>query len=1066
MHSPRLYKDVLIFISKDDLWSSDISGKNPRRLTHGLGIIRNPCISPDGNYIAFSATSEGAQEIYIIPTQGGDANRLTFLGQQAQACTWKDNKHIIFSSHHDSPFRENSLYNINIDSHTISLIKVGHANNISYNNSDEAVIQRYGYGYTSLKRYQGGLAGQLWIQKKQENFKLLINKKHNLIAPIWHQQRIYFLSDYQDHGNVYSCDLDGNDLQRHTHHEDFYVQSFHIEQKHMVYAKAGKLFHLNLENNIDQLIPIEQGSTHNPQYQRKFASNNLRLEAAMISPDAQHIAISNRGRLFYMPTWQGGAYHLANKPQLRFKELDYAYDNKLLASCDHGKHDSLYLFDDTAPHDYTCIDKLDLGRILHLKTSPNGLHALISNHRHELLLLDIKNKKLIPIDQSSYNSIHYFDWAPDSKWLVYSIANSHETAQIKLYQLSSKKITDLTQGQYPDYAPCFDTQGKYIFFISQRHYEAQMDELLFQYGYKNTSKIYLICLQKNTSSPFLHLPKAEQKTEKKKKEDSQDEDTSKPPKDIQIDLEGISMRTTCFPIPAGKYTLLLPIEEKLLILDNCISEAEDEEEQEYGKLSVYNFKELHFETLIEGISSAALSKDRKSLLYYHEQKLRVIEAGTKPDNSDNSYKNGGWIDIERARVEISPEQEWPFIFTEAWRLQRDFYWDKDMGGIDWDAIYEQYLPLAKQARTRSELNEVISEMQGELGCSHAYTWGGEMPKQNRYPIGQLGCNFSYDKKKNHYTITAIYSGEYGDNYYSSPLLQPDVNIQEGDSIIAVNGQTVDANTPPEKLLIHQSNRYVILSIQPKDPKLPICHKHVKTLSSTKPLLYRRWVERNKAYVAEKSNGKFGYIHIPDMSRNGLTEFYRNYHQCYDKDALIIDVRYNGGGHVSSMILQKLAIARFGLDFTRWHGAAFSYPHAAPRGNMVALCNENTGSDGDIFSYAFKKLQLGKLIGTRTWGGVVGINVRNQLLDGGVTTQPEYAVWFQEAGYSIENYGVDPDEVVTITPEQAAIKADPQLDQAIAELSNLQKSKQPALEHTVNQTSKPSRKAKKLPELAC
>ena len=518
------------------------------------------------------------------------------------------------------------------------------------------------------------------------------------------------------------------------------------------------------------------------------------------------------------------------------------------------------------------------------------------------------------------------------------------------------------------------------------------------------------------------------------------------------------MRVCVFPIPAGKYTQILALNDKLLLLNNTHQEEDDECTD--GSLCMYNFKEQSFDTLLEGISSASLSQDRKSLLYYYEHKLRVIDAGSKPDSNDLSYKNGGWIDIKRARITINPEQEWPFIFTEAWRLQRDFYWDKDMGGIDWDAVFDKYYPLGQTVRSRSELNDVIAEMQGELGTSHAYTWGGEIPKTKSYPLGHLGCDTFFDPKKKQHIVSAIWHGEASDSIYQSPLNGPGIGVQVGDAILAINGQTCDENNPPEKRLIHQANRYVILSIQPKDPKQPIHFKHIKTLGNIKPLLYRQWVEHNKAYVEKHSQGKYGYVHIPDMSKFGLTEFYRNYHQCYDKEGIVVDVRFNGGGHVSSMILQKLAVARFGLDFTRWHGASFSYPYASPRGNMVALCNENTGSDGDIFSYAFKKLKLGKLFGKRTWGGVVGINVRNQLLDGGVTTQPEYAVLFQDSGYSIENHGVDPDTIVEISPEQAASGHDPQLNAAIAHLNSLQP---PTLEQKVKQHQKPLRKARKLPK---
>lgn len=1078
---PALFKNFIAFVSQDDLWLFDQTHKVCRRLTQGIGSVSHPYFSPDGRHLAFSCSQEGALEVYVMPAQGGELTRLTHHGEQAIVCGWSGLDNIIYASSHQSGFRQNSLYQVSLLGGMSTVIEVGSANYISFGTtSDCMVIQRHGYGYPSWKRYQGGLAAEMWIKDGPNKvFQPFAPRKHNTLQPIWHRDRVYYLSDFQGHGNIYSNKIDGSDPQRHTHHEGFYVRHMSIHDDTIVYACGGDLWVCSTKNaSKPHKLAIELHS-FSPQSSRKFVSDGYRLESAELNNDGSQIALTNRGRLFVMPTWAGGSINLGKTSGVRYRSLCWLHSKKLAVICDQGKEEVLCVFQTHSNASPKIWAELDIGRVLSMQASPIEDVILIANHRHELLLCDLTNGTLQTIDHSKHANFSGFDFSPDGKWLVYSKACSHDTAQIILFKIDGAQKTSITTGQYADYSPQFDPAGKYIYFLSQRALSPKMDELCFRYSFHNTSIAYACCLQDQTTDPFLPTivqPSSVEDSSDGKTPENQEAENSPEAKDtsvkkdsikpVQIDLDAIEQRICQVPIDAGRYTKILTLTDKILFITAGWHDDESDDLDHKGQIMMYDMREHKTEHIYDGISDASLSKDRTWALYYHNHKLRALRAGTKTEPKDDSYRKGGWINLRRACLRVTPPQEWLFMFTESWRLQQDFFWDKDMGQVDWQAVYQNYLPLAKKVSTRAELSDVIAEMQGELGSSHAYVWGGDAPETTFFPQGHLGADFIYDKNSKHWHISHIYNAEVGTPAYQSPLCAPGLNLNIGDQILAVNGEKVSAHVSPESLLIHRANCHITLTVMCKstNKKRDVT---VKTRSSMKPLHYRNWVEKNRRYVSEKTQGKIGYIHIPDMSKRGFSEFTRSYLQCFDCDGLIVDVRFNGGGNVSSLILQHLALKRFGLDSVRWLGSNLSYPIASPKGNMVALCNEQAGSDGDMFSHAFKAMGLGPLLGKRTWGGVIGINVRNSLLDGGMTSQPEYAVWFSGVGYGIENHGVDPDEVIEITPEQAAKDHDIQLDRAISvALSQVKKKDHPDLDSMLDQTPKPVLKSKPLPQGVC
>ena len=647
-------------------------------------------------------------------------------------------------------------------------------------------------------------------------------------------------------------------------------------------------------------------------------------------------------------------------------------------------------------------------------------------------------------------------WSPDGNWLAYGFPSTAQKTAIKLCYLESGETHFVTEPVLRDFSPSFDPEGKYLYFLGTRIFNPVYDNLQFDLSFPRGVKPYAIMLRRDLRSPFIPEPKApeekgkenekeetggekqEQDTEDAaQKEDENNQEVTKKPAPLVIDLEGITTRALPFPVAEGKYTAVRGIKGKALFLSFPIEGSIGENHEPKGHIDSYDFEAYKYEYLIDSVNNFDLSRDNKTLIYRSRQRLRVLKAGDKPpkgDNGDRTNREMGWLDLQRVKVSVQPAAEWKQMFAEAWRLQREQFWVEDMSGIDWDAIYAQYAPLVERISSRSELSDLLWELQGELGTSHAYEGGGDYRSRPHYQQGFLGIDWSYDAENDRYRIAHIVQGDTGDSKVTSPLTSPGLNVSVGDAVLAINGQRVGPARSPQELLVNQADNEVQLTIEDATTKETRVIT-VKALSEEQPARYREWVENNRRIVHEKSQGRVGYIHIPDMGGRGFAEFHRSYLAEFDYPGLLIDVRFNSGGHVSGLLLEKLARRRIGYDFPRW-GQPVPYPEESPRGPMVTLTDEHAGSDGDMFSHAFKLMRLGPLIGKRTWGGVIGINPRYRLVDGTMTTQPEAAIWFKDVGWNVENYGTDPDIEVDIAPQDYVNKADPQLDRAIAETVRL------------------------------
>lgn len=1079
---PTIHEDTIVFACEDDLWTIHAAGGIARRLTSNLGEVSHPVLSPDGKQLAFVGRDEGESDIYVMPALGGAARRLTYMaGSLCTTAGWTADGKILFANNAKHWYlRFTYMYTVDSGGNPPQRLEIGPLRTISYGPSGGVVIGRNTDEPARWKRYRGGRVGQLWIDRNEDgSYEPLIQLKGDLTSPLWigepgSEGRVYFISDHEGVGNLYSCTPNGDDLQRHTDHEQFYARNASTDGKRIVYHAGADLFLYDLEGKRSDLVPIE---LHSPQVQRKrrFVDTGKYLHDYQLHPKGQFITLTTRGKLFSFANWeaavlqQGESQEDANDSStvtgVRFRLSRWLQDGeRLIALTDEGGEEHFVIFNADGSGEPVHLPDLDIGRPDEVIVSPKKDQIVFSNHRYEIMFLDLENHELRLIDRGSAAPISGFDWSPDGRWVVYSVSVSLQTIALKLWNLESGEIHKLTEPVLRDVNPAFDPQGRYIYFISHRIYDPVYDNMQFDLGFPLGMKPYLITLQKDLTTPFILQPKvAEDEPEKEENEiknteqadrgaegqengveDGEAQDGEEP---IQIDLEGIERRLVAFPLSEGIYGRVLATSDGKMHYTCFPPEGAlgtsflDDFPEAKGSLYYYNLDEQKEELLVRGVSDFNLSSDGETLIYRSKNRLRVIKPGEKPPSDENAAnRKTGWIDLNRVKVSIMPGSEWRQMFREAWRLQRDQFWTEDMSKVDWIAIHDRYLPLVDRVSSRSEFSDLMWEMQGELGTSHCYEFGGDYRPGPTYNQGYLGADFGYNPDLNGWRVSRIYKGDVWDEQSDSPLGKPGINVEVGDTLVAVNGRRLSRTLTPIMALVNLAGEQVTLTIIPGDDgdsdSTGERFVTVKTLMSEKPVLYREWVENNRRYVHEATGGRIGYVHIPDMGAAGYGEFHRGYLAEVDREGLIVDVRYNRGGHVSALLLEKLSRRRLGYDTSRWGEIPESYPPESVLGPMVALTNEYAGSDGDIFSHGFKLLSLGPLIGKRTWGGVIGIWPRHSLVDGTVTTQPEFSFWFSDVGWGVENYGTDPDIEVENRPQDYARGVDPQLDRGLQEIQRM------------------------------
>ena len=1048
--TPTINGESIVFITEDDCWTVPASGGIARRLTTNASECSLPRLSPDGSQIAFVGRDEGHPEISVMPAGGGPARRLTFLGAEVLHCSgWSpDGSEIYFCADARTPFaKETAAFAVAASGGPVRAFELGHAMTIATRAGGGMLIGRNNLDPARWKRYRGGTAGQLWVDPRGEDAftRLHANLNGNLVWPMWLGERVYFLSDHEGIGNLFSSLPDGGDLHRETNETDYYVRFPATDGKRIVYAAGGDIVLFDPTTSNAKRVAIEAPSS-SPQLARRFIEANDFLERYTPSPDGTSLALISRGRPFAMPLWEEAVTDFGTTSRVRARGIDWLHDGKRLIYIDDAdgfERLAVVPLDQSEAPKY--VSTTDYGRITELAVSPVADVVAIANHRHELHAIDLADGASRLLDTGRATRIMDAAISPDGRWIAYTYSPAEGASIIRIAAMDGSAVHDATPLLRTDRAPAWDPDGKYLYFISTRDFNPVYDALQFDLSFPQAARPFLITLRADVANPFVAKPAPLHRADKddadrddKERDDKERDDKSETdePTPIAIDFTGLKQRVLGFPVDEGDYDQIVAVKNRALFtlfpVRGIPPQGRDHDDDERGTLMAYDFESQRAATLALEVDDIRLSIDRRTLIYAAHDKLRVIDAGgdlpeddgDEPKPPAEMNRRSGWLDLSRASVLVEPQDEWHQMYREAWRLQREQFWDAAMSNIDWDKVFARYERLVSRVRTRGELSDLIWEMQGELGTSHAYEIGGDYRATPQYKRGFLGADIQWDG--NGYRINTILRGDSWDRELDSPLAEPGLDVRVGDAIVAIGGRPVDRTKTPDELLVNQAGRDIVLTLSRDGETRRVL---VHALRDERLLRYRAWVERNRAIVHERTDGAVGYLHIPDMGPWGFSEFHRGYLSEFDRDGLIVDVRYNRGGHVSPLLLEKLTRKRVGYDVSRY-GPPMPYPPESVGGPIVALTNQFAGSDGDIFSHCFKIYKLGPLVGKRTWGGVIGINPYHRLVDGTVTTQPEYSFWFVDVGWGVENYGTDPDFDVDIAPQDTRAGRDPQLEKGL------------------------------------
>ncbi len=1064
-HHPSVFQDRVVFVSEDDLWLVWTTGGEAIRLTALRAAPSRPRFSPDGSTVFFTGLEEGSQDLYAIRAKGGDVRRLTHLGCSTFVAGFLLDGRVVVATDARSPFlRMHRLFAVNPEGGEPEALPYGRATDLSFGPSGQVAVGRRNLReFAYWKRYDGGTAGQIWVDPTGSGtFRHFDTLAGDQESPMWVGDRLFFLSAHESVGHLYSVRSDLTDLRRHSPSSVYYARNASSDGRSVVYHSGGDLYILESGASSSRRLDFAWHPMARER-SRRFISASRYLQGYALSPKGESLGLVTRGKPFVLGNWEGPVLQVGEVQGTGYRLARFLPDGERVAVIsDRTGEESLEIHSLLGPHAQPDTYATgQIGRAYELTVSPRGDRIALTNHRMEVVLVDLPSGQYRVADRSMHGRVRHLAWSPDGRYLAYSWPETLRTRAIRVLSLETGEAVTVTRPVLRDYAPEFDPKGRYLYFLSARVYNPVYDDLQFSLGFPGGERPYLVTLKHTTENPFLAKPRPlVEEPEPKGRERAQAESPASPdaqehlqgsPGDsdvsLNIDFEGITDRVLAFPVPEGHYGQLLALDDKVLFtrfrVQGVLSPPERLNEPT-GELWAYDLREGKAKFLVGSLTSCALSADRRTLAYASSERLRVVRAGDRVEaavgGNGNRQGNGssepgrtsGWVDLGRVKVSVDPPAEWGQMLREAWRNMRDHFWTEDMSGVDWPRVYELYSRLLPRIASREELWDLMWEMQGELGTSHAYVRPAEGPDAPSYPGGSLGADFVWDPEREGYRIVHIVEGTAWSETEDSPLHAPGVGVTVGDVLKAVNGIRLGPRLTPGAVLVNLAQADVALTVTGESGERTVT---VHTLRDETAARYREWVEKSRAYVHSRTNGQVGYVHVPNMMGLGFAEFHRGFLTEAQREALVVDVRFNGGGHVSQLLIERLRRRIIGYQTPRW-GVAASYPAEAVSGPIVCLTNEHAGSDGDIFSQAFKTYGIGPLVGTRTWGGVIGISGERSLVDRTVTTQPEFSFWFEGPGWGVENHGVDPDILVEDPPENGGEGRDAQLERAVQETLRL------------------------------
>ncbi|MDR3094525.1 MAG: PDZ domain-containing protein [Bacteroidales bacterium] len=1032
---PAVHGDQLVFTYAGDLYLANVAGGEARKITNAPGVEMFAKFSPDGSKIAFTANYDGNTEIYVMSALGGEPKRLTYtatlsrddisdrMGPNNIVMAWTPNgKNVIYRSRKQT-FNDfiGQLFSVPVEGGISVELPLPAGGWCSYSADGKKLAYNQVFReFRTWKYYRGGMADDVYIYdfQTQKTQNITSNDAQD-IFPMWYGDRIFFVSDRDRTANLFVYDLRSKQTEKLTQYTDYDIKFPSAGDKAIVYENAGDIWYLDVETRKTRKIDIR---IHDDGLAGRNVLKNVsgEIRSANVSPDGKRLTMSAHGDIFSVPVKSGITRNLTQSSGAHDRNPVWSPDGKWIAflSDRSGEYEIYIQKQDGSEPAVQLTTGADTYKF-NLLWSPDSKKILWNDKKMRLQYVDVKTKTVALVAQSAYWEFSQFDWSPDSRWVVFSETAPNRFSRIVLYHIERKTRTAVTDSWHNSSQPLFSRDGKYIFFVSDRDFHPAYSHIEWNYAYSKMSRVYAVTLAASTPNPFIPVNdevsialsrtvKEDVKEDHKKKAVA---DTKKEDVKTLIDTAGLATRIFDFPVPADSYYNLQYLNNKLYYSRS-------------GKVYLYDLDKKKETEIGQGIGYT-LSAGGDKMLVWKGHDFWVID--TPSANVTLEEKT----DVSGLTLYVDRSQEWKQIYNECWRQMRDFFYVSTMHGVDWKAMHDKYAVLLPYAKTKDDVNYLIGELIGELNIGHAYISGGDRVQAPRVQTGLLGAKISKDAKSGFFRIDSLLSGVTWDKALRSPLAAPGVDAKKGEYIVAINGQPLDKCADIYQHLVGTVDRQVELQLNSK-PALAGSRKAIVVpVASEAGLYYYNWVQNNIRKVSKATNGQVGYIHIPDMGAEGLNEFVKYFYPQLDKKALIIDDRGNGGGNVSPMIIERLSREISRMEVSRNSTVPGHTPSAMMPGPKVALMNKYSASDGDLFPYAFKRYQLGKVIGTRSWGGVIGIRGSLPFVDGTDLRKPEYAPYSPETGqWIIEGHGVEPDIVVENDPALEYAGTDEQLNKAI------------------------------------
>jgi tricorn protease len=1039
---PALHADTVVFTSEGDLWSVDVHGGSARRLTSGSGIESKASFSPDGQSIAFVGQYDGPSDVYVMPAAGGLPQRRTWDGGSIPA-GWAPNGRLLVST---------TRFSTLPDAQLVLLGNRGERDPVPLASGSEAVYSSDGHTLfftrwrkqpSFTKRYQGGMAESIWaFDGGGEAEPLTADWRGTSHNPLFWNNRVYFLSDRDGIMNVWSMDAHGHDLRQESHQKRFDAASASLSDGRIVYSCGADLWSLDLKTGHEAVIPITLISDFDQLRDHWVKSPLSFLSDVHISPDGSSAVFTARGEVFTLPAKSGRIVKVAGTPGVRYRDARFLPDGKniVLLSTESGENEFWrYPANGEGPIEQLTHD----AKVLRWDgtPSPDGHWLAHRDKDQQLWIYDFRAKRDRRIAQSNNGDVDDLRWSPDSRWLSYVQTADNNFDQIHVVNAESGETRDITSDRYDSNSPAWSADGKWLYFLSDRALNTTVQS---PWGprqpdphFARSMKIYELALIPGTRSPFLPTDELHPDSDSKAAPEhagaetraKADQAKSAPSKslEVKIDFSGIAQRAQEAPAPAGNYSNLQVTDKRL-----CWLNAADEREPKTALqcMDIAN-KGDEPETVAGEVKDYELSLDRKKLLIAKEHEFFIFDSDVKAGALNDPKAAGkAQINLSRWIFPTNPRADFRGIFFDAWRLERDYFYDRKMVGVDWDAMRSRYLPLVERVSDRDELNDVIAQMVGELSTLHTFVQGGD----GRHPadnvdIGTLGAILRRDEKAGGFVVDHIYLHDPDLPNEAPPFERPESRVREGEVIVGIDGQNTLSVADERAMLLGKAGTQVLLRVKSNAGESRDVLVTAMKLGDESALRYREWEYTRRIKVETQSSGQIGYVHLRAMGPDDIDQWAREYYPVFNRSGLIIDVRHNRGGNIDSWLLGKLLRQAWFYWQPRVGAPQWNMQYAF-RGHIVVLCDQGTASDGEAFTEGFRRFKMGKVIGTRTWGGEVWLTGSNFEADGGIATAAETGVYGPEGQWLIEGHGVDPDIIVDNLPHATYGGSDAQLQAAI------------------------------------